>query len=276
MKIMNVKEKIQEMLSLTEKPSKFMLDYIKIGNEHKEIMLDKYIWSIAQIEHTLELTNSLIDRINYISKEEFHKDKIIQWFLFKEMLDFLFSAFNELLNWRYAQSMTLIRVSVESLMSISWISFNKDNPEGVFKDKTSVKQFNMSRFLKEYWFDIDLWYKLLSWNAHASSYSVLCAWDNLKEWQKEPIWVLYNSINSRELQICINYIQLIQLCFIKLCISTLLKEDKILNKSLPIYNNVDTTIFALREIIISIKKNNIENSNFNMLEEFEWLLLKLD
>lgn len=183
-------EKLNDLLSWYES---VINNIEKYKDEHRDDFINnKYYWYYLLLEKSIWLLVKLLDSLNYIDKSSWKPHYSTQLVFITNTIPFIYSSFDNILNWQYQIASISNRTSFESLLRVYFISFNPDNYWWVFwelnrKDLIS-KWFNPPKFnimnlldQKLNWKFKDI-YTVLSHESHSSILTVWNDLKNIREW----------------------------------------------------------------------------------------------
>lgn len=168
-----------------------------------------------QFKTFFDLSNQIILGINYINKDSWPKHRALQFLFVIHNLRVLYSATDRLLKGHWEDSLVLMRVNLEALVRIIWISCHPSRLDAsVTKTKDKGKQFNFTNFtrdeLKLKWHD----YQFMSPLSHGATILVLMDWLAIYKKEKQYPLQLERKFDKIYFELCANTIDFLEVAYL--------------------------------------------------------------
>lgn len=161
--------------AMKKPPSRFCFDLIEYQKGHAELVVTKYVPYVKLFEDNTESLFRYIHHLNYSEKEGWQQSQTIQILFFKRVPKTLFSAFQQILNGDYYESLATCRIAYESLLRILFIEKYPTDWSSTLLPEKGKRKFKASKFIVEDLkvADEDRTYTFLSFPIHSHKQSVL-------------------------------------------------------------------------------------------------------
>lgn len=167
----------QEILdaAMAMAPSEFCLKLIQYQKEHAELMVAKYSPYIKFFEDNLETLYRGLQGLNFSRKEGWQEYQTVQGLFLARVPRTLFSAFQQVMNGDYYESLATSRIAYESLLRILFIQIYPSEWSSTLLQEKGKRQFKASKFIVD---DIkiadeDRTYAFLSFPVHSHKQDIL-------------------------------------------------------------------------------------------------------
>ncbi len=144
-------------------------------NKHKEKVFKEHGAFTDHFEIAFNELAILVTLVNYVEKETWSNDRMVQFLALKNTLAPLYSSYDRLISGFYGDSMILLRTVYETLLRILFISYSDGDPYAsfVYPAPEGEPQFQVKNFLKDHlkvkWNFI---YELLCQFAHSNAFEL--------------------------------------------------------------------------------------------------------
>lgn len=245
---------LNDMYECRDIPSQVVLDIKNFENFHEALILKKFTKYILNFEHGFDLLVKMVFLINYLEKKSWPKHRPLQFLIFKNNLNPLYSAFDRLVKGFYPDAIILLRTTYEAFIKILFISYFPNDPyiTLISKPQKGQIQFNLTNFLKDHLkVDWDFIYAISSSFSHSYNYKVLIEAAKVYKQGQKDIICFELKYDEEMLSIPISFSIFLLWCLIK--ISMLLFINQKDKKVKPdFYNKLVITEKAFDAIIITM------------------------
>jgi hypothetical protein len=157
--------------------SPLCLELIKYQKSHAEMMVTKYPGYVKLFEDNAETLFDSIHKLNFSEKNGWQQHQTVQGLFLVRVPRTLFSAFQQIMNGDYYESLATCRIAYESLLRILFIERYPADWSTTLLPEKGKRQFKASRFVVD---DLkvaqeDRTYTFLSLPIHSHKQSVLSA-----------------------------------------------------------------------------------------------------
>lgn len=201
-------------------PSQVVLDIKRYEKDHLRKVSKEFGRFVNRFEFYYGLMAKITKGVNYIEKLNWPKHRSVQFMLIVYNLNSIYSSFDRLVKGFYEDSIVLFRPAYEAFIKVIYITCYPDDPCSIVTGlkSSSVKQFNLTNFVKHElkldWSD----YHLLSIISHAKGYSVLTEVVKIsREGQKEPI-TSELKFDEKMFELGTSYIDFLLLVYLKIIV----------------------------------------------------------
>lgn len=161
--------------AMNKPASAFCLDLINYQKSHAEILVTIYTAYVKLFEDNAETLFQSIHRLNFSKKDGWQQHQTVQVLFLVRVPRTLFSAFQQILNGDYYESLATCRIAYESLLRILFIERYPADWSATLLPEKGKRQFKASKFIVD---DLkaakeDRTYMFLSLPVHSHKQSVL-------------------------------------------------------------------------------------------------------
>ena len=147
----------------------YILEIFDYSVEHTNLMINHYGPGVQQIEAGFALLSNILEKLNYIDKDDWPNHRAYQYIFLIHNMKSLFASFH-LLNRGFGESSIIVLRSVyEAMMNVINISLYKEDPDRVFRGDLKITNFIRDELKLNHWND----YPILSIFSHAN-YKLTC------------------------------------------------------------------------------------------------------
>lgn len=157
--------------------SAFCLKLIQYQKNHAEHMVTQYARYVKFFEDNVEILFQSLNMLNFSKKEGWQQQQTVQALFFIRVPRTLFSAFQQIMNGEYAESLSTCRIAYETLLRILFIQKYPADCSSTLHLEKGKRQFKASRFIVDDLkvADEDRIYAFLSFPIHSHKQSVFRA-----------------------------------------------------------------------------------------------------
>lgn len=170
---MNDKKTIDD--AMDKPPSVFCLKLIQYQKKHAELIVTKHAPYVKFFEDNVEILFQDLNMLNFSKKEGWQQQQTVQALFFIRVPRTLFSAFQQIMNGDYYESLATCRIAYEALLRILFIQKYPADWSSTLHLEKGKRKFKASRFIVDDLkiADEDRTYIFLSLPTHSQKQSVL-------------------------------------------------------------------------------------------------------
>jgi hypothetical protein len=161
--------------AMAKAPSEFCRSLIQYQKGHAELMVNKYSSYVKFFEDNLDALCRGLRELNFSRKKGWQKYQTVQGLFLIRVPRTLFSAFQQVMNGDYYESLATCRIAYESILRILFIQKYPSDWSSTLLQEKGKRQFKASKFIVEDLriTDEDHTYALLSFPTHSHKQYIL-------------------------------------------------------------------------------------------------------